>query len=154
MKITTKSIYAIRALHTINLETKKGEIPVGISIISGKLDISNKYLEQIFSELKKAKLVISTAGKNGGYQLAKDSDKITILDVINVMDGGVIPIHCVNNRDCDVCSLCSINGLWMEMKNHMEQYLSSVSIDSLDNIKYPVLGCPDNIFRDNKHKNK
>ena len=143
MKITTKSIYAIRALHTINLATKDSEVPVGISYISNKIGISNKYLEQIFSELKKGKFVISTAGKNGGYHLSKSADEITILDVINVMDGGVIPIHCVNNRDCDVCSVCSINGLWMDMKKHMEDYLSGITISSLDNIKYPVLGCPE-----------
>ncbi len=142
MKITTKSIYAIRALHTLNV-LSDGDKPVGIATLSSKLDLSNKYLEQIFSALKKHKLVLSTAGKLGGYQLSRPASEISILDVVTIMDGGVIPIHCINNKDCTVCSQCSINGLWMEMKDHMEEYLSSITIDSLSDKKYPVLGCPD-----------
>lgn len=142
MKITTKSIYAIRALHTLNMLSVDGK-PVGIAILSEKLDISNKYLEQIFSSLKKNQLVISTAGKLGGYKLARPAEDISILDVITVMDGGIIPIHCVDNRKCDVCSQCSVNGLWYEMKNHMEEYLKYVNIASLSDKKYPVFGCPE-----------
>lgn len=141
MKITTKSIYAIRALHTLNMfsETNK---PVGLAALSEKLGLSNKYLEQIFFSLKKSRLVISTAGKLGGYKLARPAEEISILDVITVMDGGIIPIHCVNNKDCTECADCSIYGLWFEMKNHMEEYLKQISIASLNNKKYPVLGCP------------
>ena len=142
MKITTKSIYAIRALHTLNMLSEDGK-PVGIATLSEKLGLSNKYLEQIFSGLKKSKLVISTAGKLGGYKLARPADNISILDVITVMDGGLIHVHCVNNKDCTVCSECSINGLWHEMKNHIEEYLRNISIASLNDKKYPVLGCPD-----------
>ena len=142
MKITTKSIYAIRALHALNILSKDNK-PVGIAVLSDKLGLSNKYLEQIFSALKKNKLVIATAGKLGGYQLARPATEITILDIITVMDGGIIPIHCVNNKECTVCSECTINGLWTEMKDHMENYLQNISIDSLINKKYPVLGCPD-----------
>lgn len=142
MKITTKSIYAIRALHTLNILSQVDK-PVGIATLSEKLDLSNKYLEQIFSALKKHKLVISTAGKLGGYQLSRPASEISILDVVVIMDGGIIPIHCVNNRECTVCSECSINGLWMEMKAHMEEYLKDISIESLSDKKYPVLGCPD-----------
>lgn len=53
MKITTKSIYAIRALHTLNMLSEECK-PVGIATLSEKLGLSNKYLEQIFSSLKKA----------------------------------------------------------------------------------------------------
>ena len=99
MKITTKSIYAIRALHTLNLLSEDSK-PVGIATLSEKLGLSNKYLEQIFSNLKRSKLVISTAGKLGGYKLARPVEDISILDVITTMDGGLIPIHCVNNKNC------------------------------------------------------
>lgn len=142
MKITTKSIYAIRALHTLNMLSEECK-PVGIATLSEKLGLSNKYLEQIFSSLKKSKLVISTAGKLGGYKLARPAEEISILDVITVMDGGLVPVHCVNNKDCTVCADCSIYGLWFEMKNHMEEYLKKISIASLNDKKYPVLGCPD-----------
>ena len=135
MKITTKSIYAIRALHTLNLLSEDSK-PVGIATLSEKLGLSNKYLEQIFSNLKRSKLVISTAGKLGGYKLARPVEDISILDVITTMDGGLIPIHCVNNKNCTVCPECSINGLWYEMKNHMEEYLRNVNIASLNDKKY------------------
>ena len=142
MKITTKSIYAIRSLHTLYILSKDNK-PVGIAVLSDKLGLSNKYLEQIFSALKKNKLVIATAGKLGGYHLSRPASEISILDVITVMDGGIIPVHCINNKECTVCSECTINGLWIEMKEHMEDYLKGISIESLINKKYPVLGCPD-----------
>ncbi len=142
MKITTKSIYAIRALHTLNMLSQSNK-PIGISTISEKLNISNKYLEQIFSSLKKANIVIAASGKLGGYKLSRPADDISILDVITVMDGGIIPIHCINNRECTKCPQCSINGLWYKLKNHMEDYLNHISIASLSDKKYPVYGCPD-----------
>ncbi len=142
MKITTKSIYAIRALHTLNMLSENNK-PIGIAVLSDKLGLSNKYLEQIFSSLKKHRLVVATAGKLGGYHLSRPASQISILDVITIMDGGIIPVHCVNNKECTVCSECSINGLWTEMKVHMEEYLKGISIESLIDKKYPVLGCPD-----------
>lgn len=142
MKITTKSIYAIRALHTLNMLSTDDK-PIGIAVLAEKLAISNKYLEQIFSSLKRSGLVISTAGKLGGYKLSRPAEEISILDIISTMDGGVIPIHCVDNRKCDVCSQCSVNGLWYKMKNHIEEYLKQISIASLSDKKYPVFGCPE-----------
>ena len=142
MKITTKSRYAIRAIYALCM-LGGDKHPVSILRILEFEDISKKYLEQIFSNLKRSKLVISTAGKLGGYKLARPVEDISILDVITTMDGGLIPIHCVNNKNCTVCPECSINGLWYEMKNHMEEYLRNVNIASLNDKKYPVLGCPD-----------
>ena len=142
MKITTKSRYAIRAIYALCM-LGGDKHPVSILRILEFEDISKKYLEQIFSNLKRSKLVISTAGKLGGYKLARPVEDISILDVITTMDGGLITIHCVNNKNCTVCPECSINGLWYEMKNHMEEYLRNVNIASLNDKKYPVLGCPD-----------
>ncbi len=131
MKITTKSIYAIRALHSLYLLAKDNSKPVGISTLSEILSISNKYLEQIFSILRKAKLVISSAGKMGGYKLAKPAESITILEIINIMDGSIIPAHCVN-ESCTTCDKCVLKGLWHDMKNNIEEYLKNVTIASID----------------------
>ena len=70
MKITTKSIYAIRALHTLNLLSEDSK-PVGIATLSEKLGLSNKYLEQIFSNLKRSKLVISAAYPSSSFGVSR-----------------------------------------------------------------------------------
>ena len=141
MNVTSKGRYALRMV--IDLAEHADDGFISLKDIAARQGLSKKYLEQIFSSLKRSKLVISSAGKLGGYKLSRPAENISILDVITVMDGGLIPIHCVNNKDCTVCSQCSINGLWYEMKNHMEEYLKRISIASLNDKKYPVLGCPD-----------
>ncbi len=141
MKITTKTIYAIRAVHSLNVLSGDTASPVSVEKISERLGISNKYLEQIFSTLKKNGIVRSAPGKNGGYFLSKKPEEISALDIIVVMDGPFTPVHCINNRDCSVCSECSVNWLWNSMKENCEGYLASVKISDLSDGRFPVVGC-------------
>ena len=141
MKITTKTIYAIRAVHSLNVLKASEENPASVEKISDRLGISNKYLEQIFSVLKKNGIIKSISGKKGGYILAKMPDEISILDIIVLMDGPLIAVHCVNNKDCNVCSQCSVNYLWNQIKEKCEAYLDSVKISDLNDGRFPVVGC-------------
>ncbi|MDR2192000.1 MAG: Rrf2 family transcriptional regulator [Endomicrobium sp.] len=81
MRISAKTRYGLSVMISIAQKYNTGEIITVISL-SEKLKISKIYLEQVFSLLKRADLVISVKGSQGGYRLAKDPKKITAYDIV------------------------------------------------------------------------
>lgn len=84
MKISTKGRYGLRALVYIGL---KNETRVSLKEISEKEEISLKYLEQIFSTLKKANVVESIKGTQGGYTISKKGILMTVYEIMTVLEG-------------------------------------------------------------------
>ena len=82
MKLSTKGKYGLRAL--IDLAQYSEDSPVSITSIARRQDISERYLEQLMSKLKKAGLVKSIRGANGGYVLAKEAKDISVGDVLRL----------------------------------------------------------------------
>lgn len=132
MKITTKSRYAIRAIYALLALNGESE-PVSLKKISEYEDISLKYLEQIFSKLKKYNIVISTRGITGGYMLAKRPSETTIKEVIYAMDGPIKPVDCIDDQDCTKSSACAVNWLWFELKKHVDIFFDKVTLNDLKN---------------------
>jgi len=89
MKLTTKSEYSLLALIYMARNEQKGYIK--IEDICKEYGISKKYLEQIFSFLKQARYIKTKTGSNGGYRLAKPAEKISVAEVIRLMDGALAP---------------------------------------------------------------
>lgn len=81
MRISSKGRYALAAIMNMAQQYANGEYITIISI-SEKLGISKIYLEQVFSLLKRAQLVLSVKGAQGGYQLTREPEQITVLDVL------------------------------------------------------------------------
>ena len=88
MNLSKKSRYGITAL--IDLAVYARNQCVQLSSIAERNKISVKYLEQIFSGLRRAGLVKSIKGPQGGYLLAKSPESITVADVIYVLDGSYL----------------------------------------------------------------
>jgi Rrf2 family protein len=86
MNISAKTEYACIAVLELAASFGTGE-PVRIKQIADTHGIPSRFLVQILLQLKGAGLVISTRGASGGYQLAKDPKKITLLDVMTVIEG-------------------------------------------------------------------
>lgn len=80
MKLSTKGRYGLRAAVDLALFSKKE--PISISTIANREGLSESYLEQLFAKLKKAGLISSIRGTNGGYQLAKPAGEISVGDVL------------------------------------------------------------------------
>jgi Rrf2 family protein len=87
LTISSKTKYGIAALLTLAESYGMGLLQ--IKDISKRCDIPHQYLEQIFNRLGKAGIIKSTRGKNGGYELATDPKKITVMDIVYVLEGGV-----------------------------------------------------------------
>lgn len=87
LSITTKSPYAVQALTELGLSS--GGAPVPIAELARRRDIPVQFLEQLFSVLRRAGLLRSYRGVKGGYAFARDPAEITVLAVVELLDGSV-----------------------------------------------------------------
>ncbi len=85
MKLSTRSTYGMRAL--VELALASGHGPVSATLIATRQDLSVAYLEQLLHRLKQQGVVTSIRGPRGGYVLAKDPARITMAEVVHVLDG-------------------------------------------------------------------
>jgi len=130
MRITTKSRYAIRAVYALAILGGESEA-IPLKKISDYEDISLKYLEQIFSKLKKNNIVESIRGITGGYILSRSPGDITIKEIIYAMDGPVKPVDCVETDGCAKSDICNINWFWQGLKENVDNYFENITLESL-----------------------
>ena len=88
MKISTKGRYGLKAL--INLAMNDKQENITIKTLCENLNISERYLEQIFSLLRKSGLIIGKKGAQGGYTLTKHPNEITIGEILKVLEGDLL----------------------------------------------------------------
>jgi Rrf2 family protein len=130
--LTNKGKYGLKALvHLAGL--KPGEI-AQVSGIAGANGIPKKFLDQIFSELRKAGLVHSKKGKAGGYALARPAHSISVGQVIRILDGPLAPAPCASvsaYRRCEDCGdekRCPVRRIMIEARNALSSVLDSCSL--------------------------
>ena len=136
MKFSTKGRYGLKAVVDIaHSMERQPEKCVSIKSISERQGISENYLEQIIAPLKKARIVNSVRGANGGYYLAKPADKLTAGEVLRVLEGPLAPVDCVidgapvcGDMDCDVCVM---KPAWHTLFDKMNQIMDSMTIADL-----------------------
>lgn len=127
MMLTTKSRYAVMAL--VEVAALNSGRPARLADISSSQDIPLSYLEQIFSKLKTAGIVISVKGPGGGYLLSDNTENVLIIDVIDAVDESIKMTRCGNGRYCTKSGeKCKTHDLWKGLGHQIRAYLSSVSI--------------------------
>jgi len=94
MKLTSRSEYALLALVYLNRSGSEGY--VSVETIAQAQGIPPKFLEQILLALKRARYVRSSKGQRGGYRLAKAADRITLAEIIRLLDGALAPTQSVS----------------------------------------------------------
>ena len=132
MKMSTKGRYAIRAM--LDLALQSGNGPTLSKDVSKRQKISNLYLEQLFSQLRAGGLVRSIRGPKGGFILAKPPSQIRVIDILQVMEGSIAPVECVDNAAfCSRTGSCVCRSLWIETKEAMDKVLGSITLQDLGN---------------------
>ncbi|MBI4845513.1 MAG: Rrf2 family transcriptional regulator [Candidatus Omnitrophica bacterium] len=132
MKISTRARYGSRLM--IDLGIHYGEKPVFLKEIAKSQDISEKYLSQIILLLKSAGLVNSFRGAHGGYVLAKPPDKISMKDIVGVLEGGFNLVECVKDSSkCPRVSQCVTRDLWHILEESISDTLSGFTLDDMIN---------------------
>jgi Rrf2 family cysteine metabolism transcriptional repressor len=132
MRLSTKGEYASRAM--LELSLRRADGPLHIKDISAAQDIPERFLEQILLMLKRAGYLRSRKGPNGGYILAKPPDKISVAEVIRVMDGPLAPIDCVSVTAHEVCpreDACGLRWLWKETRDAIAAILERTTFADL-----------------------
>ena len=130
MKLSTKGRYGTRALLQLALQSN-GE-PVSMKDIAGKQQISLSYLEHLVSPLIAGGIIRSTKGPGGGISLTKSPGEIKLSEVIQLLEGSVAPVDCVDNPDiCGRSSSCVTRDIWGELKDAMSGVLESRTLQDL-----------------------
>lgn len=128
MKLSTKSRYGLRLL--FRLATAGKEI-VPLSEIAEKEAISEKYLEHIINRLKVAGIVQAQRGIKGGYILSKNPTEISLLEVVETLEGPLTLVDCVGKRACGRMASCPTQWVWDRLSTVLRQELSRMTLDDM-----------------------
>ncbi|MDT8440246.1 MAG: Rrf2 family transcriptional regulator [Desulfuromonadales bacterium] len=133
MRLSTKSRYGLRAL--FDMAYHAGTLPAQIKDISRRQNLSPRYLEQIFQDLKRAGLLKSRRGPQGGYLLARKPQEITVFDIVTAAEGEMALVDCVKEKErkteCLLDNNCVTQTVWAEASKRLNDYLRSVTLKDL-----------------------
>jgi len=136
MQISTKGRYALRLMLDLAVHNT-GEL-VKIKDISARENISEKYLEQIISSLKKAGYVKSLRGAQGGYMLAREPETYTVGTILRLTEGSMKPVACLEDEpnQCSRAGECVTLRLWkmLDEANAMAELNASAEDSNIDNL--------------------
>ena len=131
MKLSTKGRYGVKAM--VELAINYGGAPLSIKTISKRQNISEYYLEQLFSPLRKAKLITSIRGAQGGYVLSREPKDITVAEIMYVLEGPIEIAECIDGVSCNNLDCCATRLLWAKIKNSIDDVMKSVTLQDIVN---------------------
>jgi Rrf2 family protein len=130
MKLSTRGRYGLRAL--LDLAVHQGEGMVLLKDIARRQEVSLPYLEHLITPLIAGGLVKSTRGARGGVLLLKLPSEIKLSEVVQLLEGSIGPVDCVNDpKLCHRSASCATRDIWIEMKRAMNQVLDSTTLQNL-----------------------
>ena len=130
MKLSTRARYGTRALLDLALHSGEGAVP--LKDIARRQEISLPYLEHLITPLMAGGLVRSTRGARGGVLLLKHPRDIKLSEVLQLLEGSIAPVDCVNNpKICPRSDLCVTRDIWGDMKKVMDGVLESTTLQDL-----------------------
>ena len=129
MRLTTKGRYAVTAM--LDLAFHSQQKPVTLTEIATRQTISLSYLEQLFSKLRKAGMVIGVRGPGGGYKLSRVASEICIADIISAVDETIDSTKCGGKSNCQDNQPCLTHDLWMGLSEQIRSYLKGISLNEL-----------------------
>lgn len=129
MKLSTKGRYGLRAMIDLGANSNGEYLP--LHTIADRQGISERYLEQVFSALKKSGLVKSVKGAQGGYVLAKDAENITVKDILFALEGNLEVVENIEDKNEDMLRKCIRINVWEKMNEAIEEVVSSITLEEL-----------------------
>ena len=132
MKISARGEYGSRAM--VELAVHQDEGPLSLAIIAERQNIPRKFLEQVITPLKAANLVHGFRGVNGGYELARDASHITLLDIVEALEGPMTVMECSTGDPDEPCCMwdhCGLRDTWQSVQDAARDVLRRTSLKSL-----------------------
>ena len=131
MNFSTKGRYGLRAMIDLAVHSEEA---VPISSIAARENISECYLEQLAAKLKKAGLVVSTRGAQGGYRLARPSSEISVGDVLRALEGSVNAVECpglLEEESCQNSECCAARSVWQKINDSITKAVDDIDLAQL-----------------------
>ena len=131
MKISTKGRYALRLM--LDLALADSSEPIPLRDVAKRQDISDKYLEQIVTQLSRADLVRSVRGAGGGYLLTRTPEEYTVGEILRVLEGSLAPVSCMDDEinQCARCKACVTLDLWEQVDQAISNVVDHVTLADL-----------------------
>lgn len=117
----------------IDLAEHQEEGFVALKDIAERQGISKKYLEQIIPVLNRSGFLQANRGAQGGYRLAKPASAYTVKDILELTEGSLAPVVCLDTEPagCERSQTCATLALWKGLQNAIEGYLEGVTLQDL-----------------------
>ena len=132
MKLSTRGRYGLRAMIDLAVHSLDGA--VSISSIAARQELSESYLEQLMSKLKKAGLIISVRGAQGGYLLARAASDISVGDVLRALEGDLNPVVCAAISGSSACNsedTCVTKYVWKKISESINAAVDGIPLSEL-----------------------
>ena len=130
MKLSTRGRYGTRAL--LDLALHQDGKPVLLKDIAEREQISVRYLEHLITPLIAGGIIRTTRGARGGVSLAKPPEEIRLSEVMQLLEGSVAPVECVNSPGiCSRSKSCVTRDIWDELTQAMDGILRSTTLQNL-----------------------
>jgi Rrf2 family protein len=130
MKLSTRGRYGVRLM--LELALHYGEGPILLKDIAGRQGISEKYLWQLINPLKTTGLVNSLRGAHGGYVLGKPPEAISLKAILQILEGPLCLVDCVDNPAlCERSLSCISRDIWGEASKNMQQTLEDTTLAAM-----------------------
>ena len=136
MKLSTKGRYGVKAM--VDLAINYGKEPISIKAISQRQHVSEYYLEQLFSPLRKSGLIKSIRGAQGGYVLNRDPKDIKISEIMYILEGPIEISDCVDGSSCNNIDCCATRLLWEKIKHSIDSVMDSVTLQDIVDDYYAI----------------
>ena len=142
MKISTKGRYALRLMLDVALHSNGAAVP--LRDVAQRQEISDKYLEQIVTQLSRAGLVRSVRGAGGGYLLTREPSKYTVGEILRTLEGNLAPVSCADSNDVCRCSRadrCVTVEIWRDIQAAVSGVVDHLTLADL--VERYHQKCPD-----------
>jgi Rrf2 family protein len=129
MRLTARSEYGLLAL--IDLGVRFGEGPVSSRGVAERQCIPMKFLEQLLAAMRKAGLVSACRGAHGGFTLTRDPSQISVLEVVEALEGPLAPTSCDGGHLCGRGGECAAASVWSEATEALRDVFTTTSVGDL-----------------------
>jgi Rrf2 family protein len=132
MKFGVGVDYSLKALLLL-AERYPSPVPVRVEEIADTQGIPENYLRRLLIELKRGGLVASQKGPSGGYLLAKPPARITMADVVEIVEGDYVPVECLedSSTNCPREQSCAMRDVWRDVRDTVNTILRTATLQSL-----------------------
>lgn len=130
MKLSTRVRFGLRIM--VQIAGENDRKPVFAGRIAATQGISEAYVDQILMPLRAGGLLVSRRGRSGGYLLAHPAEEITVLDVVEKLEGRLSLVDCTDSPDsCERSSFCAAHRLWLRLSDTIRETLDGVTLADL-----------------------